>query len=76
MSRQDEVSLAGWVIDKIRADARAEMARELLGDKAKNAAAHHMQELAAQGVWDNMALAHEAMTAALSAIGQEVDGAN
>ena len=50
----------------------ADVSRRLLSDNAKIAAAHHMQELAAQGVWSNEVHAYEGMKAALAAIGIEV----
>ena len=50
----------------------ADVSRRLLSDKAKIAAARHMQELSALGVWDNRVLAYEGMKAALAAIGIEV----
>lgn len=55
--------------DDIAADVLALIAEAMLSDGAKNASAHEMQELSAQGVIHNHTLAFYGMKAALTAAG-------
>ena len=57
------------LIDDAVATRDEEIVELLLSDRAKNASAHEMQELSAQGVIRNHTLAFYGMKAALDAIG-------